>query len=1057
MKKKLLSLLTTLALCMSLLPAAVLAGDCEICVDEDNDHWCDECWAQLTDQCVDEDNDHACDICWYVIDSLCVDENNDHWCDECYERLTKLCVSEDDNHHCDICDRYMDWMCRDDDGNHICDFGNCGMEISECDDGDEDYICDSCGAAVYPDPGMLNMESESGECSITVTWSPVLEKVGEDALASYTVYCIAEGYEDFEDEAVRVAYPADESPFTHTFTDLTPEVGYEVGVMMTYTLELEKYDGPYQAISSAHEIPYAVGAAVPDAPEIVDISCGDGTVTVTWMPPQDNGSPVRGYYVQIECGEWLFAGYVGADEINDSGVMSLTADNMDNGKDYVLGVCAFNAVGDGEYTQTEVTIPLIPYVIEVGGVRITGENMADVLGDGTVSFDHEARVLTLNNADISTTVGNYGIHTRVPLTIELVGENKVSCTGYYGLLARDALTICGEGSLHVTGSDFGIYTINYPDATLTVCDSASITAVSGDVASGGSFGIRADGVFTVRDNASVTAIAGKAPGRSCGIYAYTRLNVEDNATVTTTGGYAALDSYGIRTTDVTVSGGVLTTIAGEGELQSTGIYTQGLEILGGEVIALGGAVETGPSIGLQVTKNLTVSGENTVVTATGGVADSSAGIKVGEVMLVEGGTITAAADTGEQSHGMELNVLEVNGGTISAQSGTSEFEDSFCWGIQGNTITINGGSVNALGGAADFRSYGIQSSENMAINGGSVKAASGNARKSFAFWSFLEPTLGTSRAILTPNQGKLDNSGEWYWTVSDLNNTVAQQVEIGQRVNSFDDSSGPVTYKPVVNETENGAVALSVKYPEKGDTVTIETTPDEGYRVGAVTVVDRKGNAVDVTDKGDGTFVFVQPTGKVTVTVKFVPDRNLSEDYADLDRDAWYSEGVEYVLRKGLMTGIDQDTFAPAMTMDRAMLVTVLWNLAGKPEVEGEMPFADVAEDSWYAKAVRWAAAEGIVSGVGEGRFAPADGLTREQLATILYAYEKHNGGGFKGMWMFLLNYPDRADVAEWAYEPLCWMTMHQVMSGKDSGKLDPKGLATRAECAQMLMRYLKG
>ena len=103
------------------------------------------------------------------------------------------------------------------------------------------------------------------------------------------------------------------------------------------------------------------------------------------------------------------------------------------------------------------------------------------------------------------------------------------------------------------------------------------------------------------------------------------------------------------------------------------------------------------------------------------------------------------------------------------------------------------------------------------------------------------------------------------------------------------------------------------------------------------------------------------------------------------------------------------------------------------------------------------AASKGIVAGVSEDSFAPDAPLTREQLATILYAYEKANGGGFTGSWMFLLNYPDRADVAEWAYEPLCWMTMHQVMTGKDSGMLDPKGLATRAEAAQMLMRYLKG
>ena len=157
------------------------------------------------------------------------------------------------------------------------------------------------------------------------------------------------------------------------------------------------------------------------------------------------------------------------------------------------------------------------------------------------------------------------------------------------------------------------------------------------------------------------------------------------------------------------------------------------------------------------------------------------------------------------------------------------------------------------------------------------------------------------------------------------------------------------------------------------------------------------------------------------------------------------------------MDGVDGESFAPAAAMDRATLVTVLWNLAGQPKSKGEMRFADVSADAGYAQAVKWAASKGIVAGVGEGSFAPDATLTREQLATILYAYEKANGGGFTGAWMFLLDYPDRASVAEWAYEPMCWMTMKGVIGGKDAGVLAPKAEATRAEAAQMLMRYLKG
>jgi len=176
----------------------------------------------------------------------------------------------------------------------------------------------------------------------------------------------------------------------------------------------------------------------------------------------------------------------------------------------------------------------------------------------------------------------------------------------------------------------------------------------------------------------------------------------------------------------------------------------------------------------------------------------------------------------------------------------------------------------------------------------------------------------------------------------------------------------------------------------------------------------------------------------------------------DLDPGAWYYDAVDYVLKNELMSGVGGGLFAPGARMNRAMIVTILWNLEGKPTVDHDMSFADIPADSWYAQAVRWAASEGIVSGYSTDRFAPDDSLTREQIAAILYSYTKYKGSGFIGAWMFRLDFPDIADISEWAYEPLCWMTMKEIMSGKDGGILDPKGFASRAETAQILMRFLE-
>ena len=183
-------------------------------------------------------------------------------------------------------------------------------------------------------------------------------------------------------------------------------------------------------------------------------------------------------------------------------------------------------------------------------------------------------------------------------------------------------------------------------------------------------------------------------------------------------------------------------------------------------------------------------------------------------------------------------------------------------------------------------------------------------------------------------------------------------------------------------------------------------------------------------------------------------EKDPSEVYVDLDEDAWYAEAVDYVIAEGLMTGISEDEFAPAGVVTRASMVQMLWAMAGKPVVNYAMDFEDVSQDAWYAEAVRWAVSEGIAAGVSEDEFAPNAAITREQLAVMLYRVEQKNGGGFTGLWMFDLDFADADAVSEWAYEAMCWCTMKGIISGRDTGDLDPQGTAVRSECAQMLMQY---
>lgn len=123
-------------------------------------------------------------------------------------------------------------------------------------------------------------------------------------------------------------------------------------------------------------------------------------------------------------------------------------------------------------------------------------------------------------------------------------------------------------------------------------------------------------------------------------------------------------------------------------------------------------------------------------------------------------------------------------------------------------------------------------------------------------------------------------------------------------------------------------------------------------------------------------------------------------------------------------------------------------------ETAAEDLFRDVVSGQYYTQGIAWAAEKGIVAGYGNGLFGPNDSITREQLAVMLYRYKQTRGGGFIGSWRSLLDFNGRAEVSEWAYEAMCWMTMHGVIEGKGDKTLDPKGNAARAEVAAVLMRY---
>lgn len=303
-------------------------------------------------------------------------------------------------------------------------------------------------------------------------------------------------------------------------------------------------------------------------------------------------------------------------------------------------------------------------------------------------------------------------------------------------------------------------------------------------------------------------------------------------------------------------------------------------------------------------------------------------------------------------------------------------------------------------------------------------------------------------------------SGEYYELTEDGSALILHVKESGvYAVGGRDHQIVIPTYPPVKTESENGSFAVSPDRPFSGQTVTVTPKPDEGYTVDKVTVTDASGKAVEVRPNGDGTYSFTQPAGAVTITVTFKVLTDVSEcprdascpmsGYTDLDMEAWYHDGIHYCLDEGLMDGVDTGLFAPNATTSRAMIVTILWRMQGSPEVDTTETFTDVYPDAWYAKAIAWAVAEGVADGYGEGLFGPNDAITREQLAAMLwrYAARPESEGGLSA-------FADGAEVSVWAQQAMSWAVSLGLINGVDSDRLDPKGQATRAQTATILMRF---
>lgn len=274
---------------------------------------------------------------------------------------------------------------------------------------------------------------------------------------------------------------------------------------------------------------------------------------------------------------------------------------------------------------------------------------------------------------------------------------------------------------------------------------------------------------------------------------------------------------------------------------------------------------------------------------------------------------------------------------------------------------------------------------------------------------------------------------------------------------SGSDSSSDPSYRIDVDViTRGGNVSVRPTSASVGTRVAITVDSDSGYELDRIVVLNEGGTELALTQRNENTYTFIMPDGRVSIDAHFVRVEmpSTSNVFYDVAQGAWYYDAVQYVTQRGLMTGVSDRQFAPNAILSRAQAVQILYALAGGPTVSASNDFVDVNRGDWYADAVSWATANGVVSGMGKEMFGPNAPLTREQLALILYHYAQvagyapHQGG------MAIQEFSDSASISGWALEAVQWAVNAGLISGTGDGMLDPDGAATRAQVAQIFMNF---
>lgn len=667
---------------------------------------------------------------------------------------------------------------------------------------------------------------------------------------------------------------------------------------------------------------------------------------------------------------------------------------------------------------------------------IDGKNMpVDENGEvecgegGTASYNAASNTLTLTDAKITNgyevSGKTYGIYANGDLNIELTGTSTVESDQLEASVYIDGdLTISGTGSLEAKGGNAAGIRV-YRNLTV---NSGSVTGSSSE-----GEGIDVSGDLIVNSGGIVSGTSSTYIGICC-----------ESSIIVNGGTVFGTGTDGIVSFEcITVNGG---TVSGTGTGTGTGwgVDTYGLTMTGGTV---------------------TGKGENAAIVGFGyDIVEASEIINLPAGYLPEGYELQAV-------------VVESYDGYSDAYAVIAPSGAELVYDKNNRTFTGAAKEVTLKDWQGEDPEQPTTPSDPATPIIPAVPTTPGKDASQQAV-DKIESAQGGETVNVDLTTGKTELDKEVFEELSGKDATLEVKVP------------GGVTWTVNGKDIPAGADLTDLDLSVDMDTRTI---PAE-----AVNSVAGEAGTMQLTVKNDGEFGFTmtltapvgaknagmwanlyhydEAAGKLVYTASSLVDRNgyaslpvgSAGQYAlvldgkshalpftDLAVGAWYEDAVAYVYRHDLMSGFSEDTFGPNAALSRAQLCQILYNMEGRPAVTGSGSFSDLADGAWYTDAVTWAASQGIVDGYGGGLFGPDDNITREQLASILYRCAQARGDDVSvGEDTNILSYSDAADVAEYAISAMQWACGAGVITGISESALAPRGEATRAQTAAMLMRF---